>query len=706
MQDFSLSETFKEKVPDRLILERYASTLYTIVAKVCPKLQPFEISEAINYSISKRFRTREVKIHNNHINTLDNVDITRLIDSLLKDSMIMSTQGVLFAKHGTVKNPFYNLIQYFLDKREEAKEKMKTFPKGSKEYDDYNLLQKNYKVACNALYGCAGQYSSIYYNLYLCTAVTGQGRGCISAAITMFESFLANNVKFGSLTEVLTFIDNICLDLTKPRKFNDYMILDRMIGVEECFLKVMHNCGFNSWVPSDEAVKAIWNTINNLNQEQLNMVYYKNNLYTFCENRVVSEIIIRILVTLDKPFLNPNKPPKEIMDDLTLLKDLMYEYVYYRHIYIDKIERVYTMIRDVVLLTDTDSCVVSLDEWYRYVLPKTMGIPMNIKYTKEEIMEVTDKVIMEYQHTEPTNEYDFYNDKLVEKKRLTYPAVIIEEDNLRYSIINIISNIVSNLIMDYMVLFSENYNTKGDRKCLLIMKNEFLFRAMLLKLYQKKNYASQQLLQEGNIIPEDKQFDIKGMPIYKMGIPESTSKKLSDFIEFDILRKSFVDQVDLLKKFVIFEREIYASIKAKNKEYHKPARIKSLSNYKNPMSVQGIKASVAYNTIKSRDEEGINLEERNTVLIIKVNISKKNANLISETHPEHFLRLMKLLETKGFSDISAIAIPTNIEIPDWIIPFIDYTTIIQDNLRSFPFEEIGISKMESKTITHSNILSL
>jgi hypothetical protein len=313
---------------------------------------------------------------------------------------------------------------------------------------------------------------------------------------------------------------------------------------------------------------------------------------------------------------------------------------------------------------------------------------------------------MEYQRTEPTNEYDFYNDKLVEKKRLTYPAVIIEEDNLRYSIINIISNIVSSLIMDYMILFSENYNTKGDRKCLLIMKNEFLFRAMLLKLYQKKNYASQQLLQEGNIIPENKQFDIKGMPIYKMGIPESTSKKLSDFIEFDILRKSFVDQVDLLKKFVIFEREIYASIKAKNKEYHKPARIKSLSNYKNPMSIQGIKASVAYNTIKSRDEEGINLEERNTVLIIKVIINKKNANLIAETHPEHFLRLMKLLETKGFSDISAIAIPTNIEIPDWIIPFIDYTTIIQDNLRSFPFEEIGISKMESKTITHSNILSL
>ena len=118
---------------------------------------------------------------------------------------------------------------------------MKKDTEGSEEFNRWRLKQLNYKVSCNALYGCAGNWSSIFYNLYLCTAVTGQGCGCISASITMFESFLANNIKFGSLTEVLQFIDNIVRDQDNPkfRQFDDASVLDRNISIEEAFLKVM-----------------------------------------------------------------------------------------------------------------------------------------------------------------------------------------------------------------------------------------------------------------------------------------------------------------------------------------------------------------------------------------------------------------------------------------------------------------------------------
>ena len=82
---------------------------------------------------------------------------------------------------------------------------------------------------------------------------------------------------------------------------------------------------------------------------------------------------------------------------------------------------------------------------------------------------------------EPKYDYDFYNNKLVEAKRKKYPLVVIEEDSLRYSIVDIMSYVVSQLILDYMILFSENYNTYAeDRSCLLIMKNEFLFKSLLL----------------------------------------------------------------------------------------------------------------------------------------------------------------------------------------------------------------------------------
>lgn len=702
------SQEFNGNLPSGEVIDRYINILYGIVDKATKyKLKPFEIIEGIKYSINKRYKQIPVKLHNSYNETISDTEVLKLANELLQNGAIMTTQGVLFSRHGAVKNPFYNFIQYLLDKRDDAKKEMKKYPKGSELYQKYNLLQLNYKVACNALYGCAGNFSSVYYNLYLCSAVTGQGRGCISASITMFEGFLANNVKFGSLTEALTFIENICIDLEQPLKFSDYDVLDRNISVEECFLKVMRNCGYNSWIPSDKARDIIWTVINNLSQKQLNAVYYCNNLYEFCNNNKVKNLILKILVDLDKPFLNPLNPPENIVDDLEMLKDLMFQYVYYRHLWIDKLERVYTMIRDVVLITDTDSCIVSLDEWYKYVLKDTIGIPMRVKYTIAERKEAAEKVVMEYRRTELPVEYDFYNKTLVDKKRLEYPAVVIEEDGLRYSIINIMSYVVGELIMDYMELFSEQYNTAApDRECLLIMKNEFLFKSLLLK--GRKNYASVQVVQEGNLIPEDKQFDIKGMPIAKVGMAESTAKQLSEILEFDILRRDFVDQVELIRKFATIEQIIYNSIKAKEKAYHKPARIKSMSNYELPFRIQGIKASVAYNMIREPGNEPIiNLDERNTILIIKTVINRKNADKIAKEYPQHYARLLKVLDDDNYKGkVEAIAIPMNSEIPNWVVPFINYTEIIHDNLRTFPLEQIGISKLENNDVTHTNLMYL
>lgn len=698
-----------QELPRGVLLNNYKHTMYTIVSRVCPELDMMDILNGIEYSMNKKFINHDITIKNNYLKAQANTDFVTLSDKLLKQKAIMTTQGVLFKRHGTGPNPFYNFIQYLVDKRDYAKTMMKKYPKGSEEFNKWNLKQLNYKVSCNALYGCAGNWSSIFYNLYLCTAVTGQGRGCISASITMFESFLANNIKFGSLTEVLQFIDNIVRDQKNPkfRQFDDASVLDRNISIEEAFLKVMKSCGYNSWVPSDEARDAIWNTICNLDQRSLNVLYYKNNLYEFCSNTRVKNLILRILCKLEKPFLNPNDIPKECEYELVLFKDLLFEYVYYRHLYIDKIPRIYSIQRDVVLITDTDSCIVSLDQWYRFVLEMTKGVPMKIKYTKTEIDAAADKVIYEYQQTETEEEYDFYNEKLVEKKRLQYPMVIIEEDNLRYSIVDIMSYVVSQLILDYMVLFSENYNTyQDDRKCLLIMKNEFMFKSLLLT-FGAKNYADLQLVQEGNIVPYEKQLDIKGLPITKVGMPKSTSESLTKILEFDILRKNHIDQADIIRKFATLEKQIIQSIKDKKKEFHKPARIKSLSYYDDPMKIQGIKASVAYNSIRNPDEEGINLDERNSILVIKTDINDKNVAVIRDTFPQHYVRIKELLKDKKYfkGKISSIAIPSDIEIPDWIVPFINYNEIIKDNLRNFPLEEIGISKMDGKKATHSNILT-
>ena len=699
-------------IPEGLAIDQYKIAMHNVLSRIFVRLQPSEIDEAINWIISESYKKAKkanlnCKVDNNYTHRQWDTNLYELTQSILQNKFICTGVGVLFKRHGTGRNPFYNFIQYLLDERQAAKNEMKKHPKGSEEYNRWNLMQLNFKRSANGLYGVMGQTSCILYNLYLATAVTSQGRSCISASITMFEGLLGDNMQFANLTEVLQFIEFICSDIREGQKFNDWDVLDKNITAEQCFLRLISKCGWNSWVPSDEACEAIWRTVSNLDQRALNRIYYKNNMYEFCNNTRVKNLILKMLCDLNEPFLNPNKPPEEIKPDLTMFKDLLYEYCYYRHIWIDKLERVYQMNRNAVLITDTDSCIVCFDEWYKMVLSWTPGIPMKIKYTQEDLVKVSDKVVAQMRVTEQDKEYDFYNDKLVDAKRKKYPMVVIEEDNLRYSIVDIMSYAISQLILDYMVLFSQNYNSfMPDRDCLLIMKNEFLFRSLLLT-YGAKNYSDLQLVQEGNIIPEDKQLDIKGMPIAKVGIPESTKKALQDILEYDVLRASIVDQVDIFKKLTVLEKKIYQSLRNKSKEYHKPARIKTANSYDDPMRQQGVKASYAYNQIKSKDEDLIDLDQQNTILIIKTDINKKNVDKIKEQFPDHYKRICELLSSKSFKgEITAVAIPYDSEIPDWLVPFINYTEILQDNLRNFPMAELGMSKNDSSNVIKTNIATL
>ena len=42
----------------------------------------------------------------------------------------------------------------------------------------------------------------------------------------------------------------------------------------------------------------------------------------------------------------------------------------------------------------------------------------------------------------------------------------------------------------------------------------------------------------------------------------------------------------------------------------------------------------------------------------------------------------------------------------WIKDFIDYTSIINDNLKTFPCEALGIDRKEKDTINYTNIVKM
>ena len=132
-----------------------------------------------------------------------------------------------------------------------------------------------------------------------------------------------------------------------------------------------------------------------------------------------------------------------------------------------------------------------------------------------------------------------------------------------------------------------------------------MFKRALLTM-AKKNYATLQELQEGNIVPVDEQLDLKGLAIDKSSMNMSTRKALKKILLEDILRADNIDRVQIIKDLAILEDNIYKSLASGSKDYYKPVTVKSFATYENPTRIQGIKASLAWNALRG-DLEALDL---------------------------------------------------------------------------------------------------
>lgn len=583
---------------------------------------------------------------------------------------------------------------------------------------------------------CLGQYTALIYNPNVATSITSQGRASVSSMTLHFEMFLADNVKFGSLNEMIEYINHICSE-RRNRKFSDIMILSHIPSKEECFAKLVLESGFR-WVPNDKELDIIWKIVNNLTQEDITRIYYKNNLYEFASNPYVFAIIRRMLHNLQRPFYTSSKVPPEIANDLNHLKDLMMEYVYYRYMFIDRIDRCDNMIKSVTMVSDTDSTIISVDAWYRFVVNQINEEELRIaNYCPDPIMfldrnedgEWDNKEWMQCISFEPKKlDYNFETDEIVEMERTNHTDTFTPNDNVRYSIISIIAYILDNTVNDYMIKGCENCNSVKNpyheaKACKIYAKNEFLFKRLLMTLV-KKNYASLMEIQEGNMVPLDKQLDTKGIEILtKSSKAESTRKALKKILLDDILRAPVIDQFRFIKDIAIFQKQIIDSVRSGSKEFYKPVTIKSKSAYDDPMRIQGIKASIAWNMIKPDSEVAINLDERNAVDIAKVQIDRATIDKIKDTFPDVYQNIVTALDNDIFktyaknpktgkkdklisNEIVAVSIPLDVNLPEWLEPFIDYNSILADNLNGFPYESIGIKRLQRNSINCTNIVQL
>ncbi len=600
---------------------------------------------------------------------------------------------------------------------------------------------------------------SFLFDLNAAPAITSTGRSLISSAIMCFEGFLGNNVKFGSLNDILTFIDNVRMEY-KDWKYDDFEVLgyDGFVTIEECFNKLMMNCGYK-YIPTEQDMDMVYRIIQNCNQKELNRLFYKNNLYCFMDLPVARDLMIRIVTGMQSPYIEPSKPPKEIVKELDQLRDYMIEYVFYCHQYIDRMMRNKEMIKTVSVVSDTDSSFVSLDAWYHYNIAylsqydcpiihqqidvfkmieaekkrddyfwkdsetpewynASNKIPA-ISYMKvDEFGDVDESELQAIEYLEDKLDYDFYSQEIIEQKRAIDVTKIIPQDNMKFALINIMCYILSSVINLYMLDFTKQSGSfRGEEFCKINMKNEFyMSRIMLTRV--KKNYASLQILQEGNYLGSGV-LDAKGIEcLTKSSISRDTQKALKKILLEDILTGDEIDQVKLIKDIAILEKTIYNDLKSGSKKYYKPVTVKSMDNYNEPLKIQGIKGAMAWNYIKG-DLPGFDLSDRNSLDIVRVHTDKASLEKIREDYPEYYQRISELvdpncenmIEGRKVKDVfkgklESIALPKDLNVPEWVKALINYEEIINNNLSGFPLKSVGIGQFSTKKANYSNVVRL
>ena len=733
-------------------LDKYKDVMMRLLLSYDSNMTEADAKNIVDYSVKKRFTDFEAYLRNNYIKK--NIDLSgaEILEYITKKETILTSYGVMFKTHANSQNPMISVIQNFAKLRKMHKKEMFKYPKGSEQFERFNLLQQLDKIDMNGIYGLIGLAVSFLFDLNVAPSVTSMGRSLISSAIMCFEMFLGNNVKFGSLDDVLVFIDNVRKEY-KEWKFDDEVVLGKngFVDVYEVFNKLILNCGYK-YVPTTEDMDIVLKILQSCTQTELNRLYYKNNLYGIMDTWYARNLMFKIFENMDFPYMDPAYPPLGIRPYLDELKALLLEYVFYCYQIYDRMDRNKNMIKKISLISDTDSSFVSLDAWYNYNIKYLEGHDFKILHQSVDVAKLVEKCeksgeeIPEYLQDiqdsrfpisfferddwgdpinssisdcitfeEPEYDYDFFNQEKIEINKLINPIETIPQENMKFSLVNIMCYILTDVINRYMIDFTkESGSYRADTECAIVMKNEFFMTRVLLENV-KKHYASLQQLQEGNYLGGVP--DVKGIDcLVKSVIPKTTRDRLNKILLKDILLADNIDRTNIIKQMAILENDIYSNIMNGSKNYYKPATIKSLDSYENPLRVFGVKGLLLWNYVKDEHLAAIDVKERNSVDIVKIAVNAVTVEKLKNEFPyqyERFLELLgikecnndevKLLKSKEFQ---SIALPLDVPVPRWIELIVDYRSIIVDNLGGFPLNGVGISQLDSKKVPYTNIIKL
>ena len=635
---------------DWYLLKKWKEDTRAKIKLVKPDMDDDKIDEYLDKVIVDNFKDHDCSLVNSYKGKEAKSSLMNIAQFIHDHKPIMAGFGVLFKNQEECYSPASGLLLESIRTRNELKEKRKKYDKRSYEFLMLDIGQGNEKVVANSFYGASGAKTSIFYNKDLAASVTATGQAEISTAMTSFESLLENNVKFYNMDECMHFIDNV----VNRKKYKREVFVPN--NIRELAWNKIVDTFYNV---NDINFPILEKIFKNLTKEEMAKLYYVNNLKAFMLDFKNVNKLITSLVCNTVEFRNPNKVPNEIHDDLKKLWEYIEEFCVYDFPIRNRIERDSTQRRKVVVVQDTDSNMLTLDSLMTFLASN---------FAKHKISASSD------------DDFDF-----------------------------ILINICCYILTRYSEMFLKRY---CKDHWMIANKNEFYY-PILITVDAKKHYLTLTKLQEGKEIKPPK-IEIHGLDLTKAETSDKTEKFFNDLIRNEIMYSKSINVSRILTKLREFEMVIEDSLRSGKLDYLPLKSVKDLNGYKDPYKEQGVKAVYIWNRLFASLQ--INLPEK--VLALKLTLGKfKDYEDNRDKIPEIY---RKIIEEEIFNSdkvpiarggFSIIALPQNLEkIPEWIIPFINFKKIIEDNVSKFNsiLKSLGSITLKSKaTNTHiSNLIDL
>ena len=686
---------------DSWFIAQWKERMISHVKSVHPEYKKDKIRDIVERIANREFKDRDMYLINNYRDEFYKISAIKAMELIMRQNLIIGGGSCLFLQHNVRRSLLIDYIANIMDKRNFHKKERSKYEKYSKDWLTQETLQKNAKIKTNSLYGVLGYYQFILYNVFLAEAVTNMGQHIITSASTGFENFLSDNSDLMSENQFYEYINTILKDCKEYKNNIDMNIFDEITEGSNCtpdivYERLIKKASFDITDSFESHVRLLLQSCNKLERV---MLYYKNNFIEFCSLPFSTNFLVKIFDIINVLMVGDAKSITE--KNAIVLVEEFWKYielfVFNNHPITDRIRKGKYTDRESVLYVDTDSNMVGLNKWVTFI---------------------KESVIPRLARTDVSNR------------------------EIQYTAANLMAIYLARVVGNVLMTMCRNMNINEEYAKLMSMKNEFYFKRMLF-VPKKKRYIALMILQEGILLNNGEGFaEIKGFDFIKATTKEFLKDAYTDLCLNDILKSNDIDVTYILRKVFGIRQSIIDSIRQGDTKFFKQSNVNSLSHYKKPYGIQGIKGVTLWNTVLPKyvidlpsDVDIIPIKEINNPYrpIKDKTVSKTDiigydfTTKVSKESEGNLLLLNKYPEIYDLVDngiwrnpnmeiakmkLNSIAKPKNadLDLPQWYFELIDSSKIIDDamNLIIPILQSLGIkiTQPNSKVKHISNIVAI